>query len=177
MSPADIKRSPEQMATDLAQLRSMNWAEIWAGDGNSSIAQDWAESLGWRLTDLDPDNNPTLALPSGGSLTLFRRQHGTQFEQALTVVWKMRAQRASENSAVIEQALAAWTGYYEAAVGVLGSPEREPRVDVVGDTGPVALFKLADSSALFELRVNLASSMTEGRRPGSASIRMLIHPA
>ncbi|MEV4826443.1 hypothetical protein [Micromonospora sp. NPDC049274] len=155
----------------------MNWTEVWAGDGNSSTAQDWAQSLGWCLTDLDPDNNPTIALPSGGSLTLFRRQYGTQFEQALTVAWKMRARRATENSAVIEQALAAWTGYYKAAVGVLGSPEREPRVDAVGDTGPVALFKLADISALFELRVNLASSMTEGTHPGSASIRMLIYPA
>ncbi|MFG3553866.1 hypothetical protein ACGGAQ_05700 [Micromonospora sp. NPDC047557] len=155
----------------------MNWAKVWAGDGNASTAQDWARSLGLHLTDLDPDNNLTLALPSGGSLTLFRRQHGTQFEQALTVTWKMRAHRASENSAVIEQALAAWTGYYEAAVGALGSPEREPRVDVVGDTGPAALFKPTDGPALFELRVNRATGMTEGARPGSASIRVLIHPA
>ena len=78
---------------------------------------------------------------------------------------------------MIEQALAAWTGYYQAAVGVLGFPEREPRVEVVGDTGPMAVFKLADSPARSELRVNLAPSMTEGTRPGSASIRMLIYPA
>ncbi|MEU6077600.1 hypothetical protein [Micromonospora sp. NPDC047074] len=178
MSYAEIKRSPEQVATDLAQLRSMNWAEVWAGDGNSPTSKDWAESLGWRLASLDPDNNLTIALLSGGSLTLFRHQHSTRFEQALAVAWKLRARQANENRAVVEQALAAWTNYYQAAVRALGSPEHEPRADVVGDTGPSALFKPTGSSrALFELKVNLASSMLDGVRPGSASIRVLIHPA
>lgn len=165
------------MATDLAQLRSMDWAKVWAGDGNSPTAQDWAQSLGWRLAGLDPDNNPTLTLPSGGSLTLFRHQHTSQFEQALAVAWKMRAQQVSENPAVVEQALAVWLDYYEAAVGVLGSPEREPHVGVVGGKGPTALFKPTGSPALFELRINLASGTIEGTRAGSASIRVLIHPA
>lgn len=177
MSPAEIKRSPEQMAADLSQLRSMNWTTVWAGDGNSPTPESWAQSLGWRLIGLDQDNNPTVTLPSGGSLTLFRHCQGTHFEQALTVAWKSRAHQASENSAVIEQALTAWRDYLAAAVQALGSPQSEPSAAVAGAVGPAAIFKPAGSQAVFELRVNLASNMAEGLRPGSASIRMVIHPA
>ncbi|MEV5873605.1 hypothetical protein AB0L75_05085 [Streptomyces sp. NPDC052101] len=116
-------RTPQDLATELATLREVDWASVWAGPPQSgSELREWCGRYGWE--PLTFDRQLRVRTTSGGELSFGNTTtYGSPLVRAsLLACWRVTASGPQDNGAVLAAASEAWPVHLQAAVSAMGAP-------------------------------------------------------
>lgn len=119
MTRTAIGRTPAQLVEDLQALESVDWATLWRG----FIVDDphqWFIQFGWKLAQIIRSEGFEVRIPTGRSWYVMRQDpHGGITELSQDGLWRSGDQTGD----AIQDALARWVQYLDAATSVWGEPD------------------------------------------------------
>ncbi|MGW0364347.1 hypothetical protein [Streptomyces sp. NPDC002990] len=114
-------RTAQDLAAELAGLRAVDWASVWAGppQGGSPEFRKWCERYGWEPQTVE--RNLVVHTRAGGEWTFEANGNWHPVESLTHWAWHLETHEAAENAGLLAHAAEVWPQFLKAAQDVLGS--------------------------------------------------------
>ena len=182
-------RTFSDMAQDLRELSTVDWSTVWPGYAHAD-PMTWCAQHGWRLVQLDREENLNVGLRSGGQIYLSQDRRTLTVTSAELDYWRAEAQRPDENPALFTAAQAAWSQYMTGATSAVRPPDLVTSYDdpafpdlpgwTPGERAArrplrLAVWRLTGAAA--QLPISPSDEASTSEPPGSIHIALLLRPA